>query len=240
MIKKIQEETGATVEIDDDGTATISCEDSTAALAARQMIEQLTAEVEVGRTYEGRVVSIKDFGAFVEVLPGQEGLCHVSELDVDHVREVSDVVSLGDVIPVKVILRDEQGRLKLSRRAALEGDGDDVRGDDEEPVEELAEEAGYGDDERPRRPRGADRPRGDSPPRDRGRGDRDRDRDRGDRGRGDRDRGDRGRGDRDRDGRSRGGRDDRPGGRSRSSRSSSRDGDRGGRSERRPRSRSRD
>ena len=139
-IKRIQEETGATIEIDDDGAVIISCLDAAAAQVAKGMIDQLPAEVEVGRIYQGRVVSIKDFGAFVEVLPGQEGLCHVSELDLDHVGEVGDVVSLGDVIPVKVLLRDEQGRLKLSRRAALQEQGavaggsqadEDLDGDDE-------------------------------------------------------------------------------------------------------------
>ena len=169
MIKKIQEETGAKVEIDDDGIAVVSSESSEAALAAKGMIEQLTAEVEVGRIYDGRVVSIKDFGCFVEVLPGQEGLCHVSELDSEHVREVSDVVSLGDMIPVKVILRDEQGRLKLSRRVAMEelsggGPRGSVSGDADDG-------AGESQDERPSRPpRGRDRD--DRPSRGRDRDDR--------------------------------------------------------------------
>ncbi len=118
-IKKIQETTGAKVEIEDSGKVIISAVEVNAAMAAKAMIEQVTAEVEVGRIYEGRVVSLKDFGCFVEVLPGQEGLCHISELDFARVNEVSDVVKMGDVIPVKVILRDEQGRLKLSRRAAI-------------------------------------------------------------------------------------------------------------------------
>ncbi len=118
-IKKIQETTGATVEIEDTGKVIISAVQAASAMAAKAMIEQVTAEVEVGRIYEGRVVSIKDFGCFVEVLPGQEGLCHISELDENRVNMVGDVVSLGDIIPVKIVLRDEQGRLKLSRRAAL-------------------------------------------------------------------------------------------------------------------------
>lgn len=147
MIKRIQEDTGATIEIEDDGTVIISSLDAAAAHAAKGMIDQLTAEVEVGRTYQGRVVSIKDFGAFVEVLPGQEGLCHVSELDESHVSEVSDVVSIGDLIPVKVLLRDEQGRLKLSRRAALaESGGGSAVGLDEEDDGEGAVFGGGEDD----------------------------------------------------------------------------------------------
>ncbi len=120
MINKIQSETGAIVEIEDDGTVCISSTDADAANAARQMVEALTAEVEIGKIYQAKVVSLKDFGCFVEVLPGQEGLCHVSELAEEHVRSVGDVVSVGDIIPVKVVLRDEQGRLKLSRRMALQ------------------------------------------------------------------------------------------------------------------------
>jgi polyribonucleotide nucleotidyltransferase len=161
-IKKIQETTGAKVEIEDTGKVIISAVEVNAAMAAKAMIEQVTAEVEVGRIYEGRVVSIKDFGCFVEVLPGQEGLCHISELDFDRVHEVTDVVKMGDVIPVKVILRDEQGRLKLSRRAALmergggappEAQGGDGERFEDAPSEERFEE-GQGDapanDEAPR------------------------------------------------------------------------------------------
>jgi polyribonucleotide nucleotidyltransferase len=185
-IKRIQEDTGATIEIEDDGTVIISCLDAAAAHAAKGMIDQLTAEVEVGRIYQGRVVSIKDFGAFVEVLPGQEGLCHVSELDVDHVREVGDVVSVGDIIPVKILLRDEQGRLKLSRRAALQelngnaGGAEMEDADAEEEGEDLVQydDQGFESPRRSRtpasdrgpRPERSSRPQRSGPPADRGRG----------------------------------------------------------------------
>jgi polyribonucleotide nucleotidyltransferase len=83
------------------------------------MIEAIAEEVKVGRIYTGRVTSVKDFGAFVEVVPGQDGLCHISELSEDYVQKVTDVCKMGDILKVKVLLIDEQGRIKLSRKAAL-------------------------------------------------------------------------------------------------------------------------
>ena len=83
------------------------------------MIEAVTAEVKVGKIYTGRVASIKEFGAFIELSPGQDGLCHISELDTDYVRSVSEVLKLGDTVRVKVIAVDDQGRIKLSRKAAM-------------------------------------------------------------------------------------------------------------------------
>ena len=118
-INRIQDETGATIDIEDDGTVYIACVDAAGAEAARAAIEALTAEVEVGKIYTGKVVSIKDFGAFIEILPGQDGLCHVSELDEKYVKNVTDVVKVGDTVTVKVIAIDDQGRVKLSRKAAL-------------------------------------------------------------------------------------------------------------------------
>ena len=118
-IKGIEADTGARVEVEDDGTVTVSCVDAGAAEKARDIIESLTAEVTVGRIYEGKVVSVKDFGAFVEIMPGQDGMCHVSELSDKYVKNVTDVVKLGDVVRVKVIAVDDQGRVKLSRKAAL-------------------------------------------------------------------------------------------------------------------------
>jgi polyribonucleotide nucleotidyltransferase len=82
--------------------------------------------VKVGQTYTGKVSSIKDFGAFIEVIPGQDGLCHISELDDGYVEKVGDVVKLGEEVRVKVILIDEQGRVKLSRRAAMAEDAEAV------------------------------------------------------------------------------------------------------------------
>jgi polyribonucleotide nucleotidyltransferase len=79
----------------------------------------MTASIQVGRVYEGRVTSVKDFGAFVELVPGKDGLCHISELSDDYVSSVADVCRVGDVIRVKVIAVDDQDRVKLSRRAAM-------------------------------------------------------------------------------------------------------------------------
>ncbi|MFT7619364.1 MAG: polyribonucleotide nucleotidyltransferase [Planctomycetota bacterium] len=119
MIKRIQEETGAKVEIEDDGSVHISGLEAMGAEEAQRQIQMLIAEVEIGAIYNARVVSVKDFGCFVEILPGQEGLVHVSELSDEFVSNVGDVVKVGDKIDVKVIARDEQDRIKLSRKAVL-------------------------------------------------------------------------------------------------------------------------
>jgi len=118
-IRKIEAETGAKVDIEDDGTIIIACIDLANTQKAQQMIEAVTEEVQVGKIYDGRVSSVKDFGAFIEIFPGQDGLCHISELDTDYVKAVSDVCKIGDTLKVKVILIDEQGRVKLSRKAVL-------------------------------------------------------------------------------------------------------------------------
>jgi len=126
-IRGIQERTGATVDVDDDGTVTIASTDGKAGDAARAEVEALGAEIKVGTIYEGTVVSTKDFGAFIELVPGTDGMCHISELDNGFVKSVSDVVSVGDTVKVKVINVDDTGRIKLSRKALLEpqdGDGD--------------------------------------------------------------------------------------------------------------------
>lgn len=119
MINKIQEDTGATIDIEEDGTIFIACVDSKGAEAARNAIEGLTQEVQIGRVYTGKVVSIRDFGAFVEIMPGQDGLVHVSEFDEKFVKNINDVCKVGDIITVKVIAIDDQGRVKLSRKAAM-------------------------------------------------------------------------------------------------------------------------
>jgi polyribonucleotide nucleotidyltransferase len=133
MIRGIQERTGATIEVDDDGTVTIASTDGKAGDAAKAEVEALGAEIKVGTVYEGTVVSTKDFGAFIELVPGTDGMCHISELDNGFVKSVSDVVSIGDRIKVKVINVDDTGRIKLSRKALLdpsdgEGDGGSHRG----------------------------------------------------------------------------------------------------------------
>ncbi len=116
-IRGIQESTGATINIDDDGTVTIATSDNSAAEAARKKIEQITADVEEGTIYEGRVVRLMDFGAFVNILPGKDGLVHISQISNERVNEVSDVLSEGDVVKVKVLEVDRQGRVRLSMKA---------------------------------------------------------------------------------------------------------------------------
>jgi polyribonucleotide nucleotidyltransferase len=118
-IRAIQESTGAMLEVEDDGTVTIASADGESAKAALAKVEALTASVQVGRIYHGRVTSVKDFGAFVEIIPGKDGLCHISELADDYVNSVADVCSVGDEMDVKVIAIDEQDRVKLSRKQAL-------------------------------------------------------------------------------------------------------------------------
>ena len=119
MIRSIQEETGASLDVEDDGTVTIASQNAESARAAMQKVEMLTASVEIGRIYDGKVTSVKDFGAFVEILPGRDGLCHISELSDEYVSSVGDVCKVGDPMKVKVISVDEQDRVKLSHRAAL-------------------------------------------------------------------------------------------------------------------------
>jgi len=119
MIRSIQESTGAVIEVDDDGSIIIASDNMESAKAALAKVEALTASVQVGKIYEGRVSSVKDFGAFIEILPGRDGLCHVSELADDFVKNVSDVCKVGDFLHVKVIAIDEQDRIKLSRKVAL-------------------------------------------------------------------------------------------------------------------------
>ncbi len=125
-IKGIEASTGASINIEDDGTVVVSCVDADGAERAKAAIEAIAEDVKVGRIYQGKVISIKDFGAFIELAPGQDGLCHISELDDVYVKNVTDVVKMGEIVKVKVIAVDDQGRVKLSRKAAMrdESDGD--------------------------------------------------------------------------------------------------------------------
>jgi polyribonucleotide nucleotidyltransferase len=132
-IKGIQETTGAKIDVDDDGTVYISHMEGARAEAARQKVEALTEEVRVGKVYEGRVTSIKDFGAFIEILPGRDGLCHISELDDKYVDKVENVCKVGDVLQVKVIAIDDQDRVKLSRKALLREQNRPPQGGGEAP-----------------------------------------------------------------------------------------------------------
>ena len=119
-IRGIQEETGAKIDIEDDGTVMISSPGGEGGERARQMIEALVEEPEVGRIYEGVVKTTTSFGAFVEILPGTEGLCHISELQDQRTENTEDVLKVGDVTQVKLLSIDEKGRLRLSRKAALQ------------------------------------------------------------------------------------------------------------------------
>ena len=121
-IKGIQESTGAKIDIADDGTVQIAHSSAAGAEAAKAKVEALTEEVSVGKVYEGRVTSVKDFGAFIEILPGRDGLCHISELDDKYVDKVDSVCKVGDKMQVKVIAIDDQDRIKLSRKILLRGD----------------------------------------------------------------------------------------------------------------------
>jgi polyribonucleotide nucleotidyltransferase len=175
-IKGIQEATGAKIDIEDDGTVYVSHSEAAGAEAAKLRVEALTEEVKVGKVYEGKVTSVKDFGAFIEILPGRDGLCHISELDDKYVGSVNDVCKVGDTLRVKVIAIDEHDRVKLSRKVLLR---------------EAAGQTGAGPTTQPPRPGGEGRPPrrdGDGGGRREPRGERS---ERGE-GRGDRDRGERG------------------------------------------------
>jgi polyribonucleotide nucleotidyltransferase len=119
-IRALTEETGASVDIDDSGVVKIASVDQAAGEECRRRIEQLTADVEVGSVYEGKVVKLMDFGAFVTILPGKDGLVHISQISEERVEKVSDKLSEGDTIKVKVLEVDKQGRIRLSMKAVGE------------------------------------------------------------------------------------------------------------------------
>jgi polyribonucleotide nucleotidyltransferase len=121
MIRSIQEETGAKIDIGEDGSVFIASSDGESARKARELVESLTETPVLGRIYTGKVVRITDFGAFVEILPNVDGMVHISQLDTERVQRVEDVVSMGDEITVMVTGIDQQGKIRLSRQAVLEG-----------------------------------------------------------------------------------------------------------------------
>jgi polyribonucleotide nucleotidyltransferase len=125
-IRAITEETGTTIDIQEDGAITIAATTGDAARAAMKRIEELTAEVEVGKIYEGTVLRLLEFGAIVSVLPGKDGLLHISQIANERVNQVSDYVKEGQIIRVKVIEADEKGRLRLSMKAAAEVSAEDA------------------------------------------------------------------------------------------------------------------
>ncbi len=121
IIRSIQEETGVKIDIEEDGTVYIASSDGPAAEKAREMVEEITEVPVIGRIYTGRVVRTTDFGAFVEILPNQDGLVHISQLDSERVNKVEDIVSVGDEITVMITNIDDTGKIRLSRQAVLEG-----------------------------------------------------------------------------------------------------------------------
>ncbi|MEL7537557.1 MAG: polyribonucleotide nucleotidyltransferase [Pseudomonadota bacterium] len=116
VIRSITEETGATIDIENDGTVRVASVDGASGKEARKRIDLITAEVEVGRIYEGRVARLMDFGAFVTILPGKDGLVHISQISNERVEKVSDKLSEGDIVKVKVLEVDRQGRVRLSMK----------------------------------------------------------------------------------------------------------------------------
>jgi polyribonucleotide nucleotidyltransferase len=116
VIRAITEETGTSIDIENDGTVKIASVDGASGREAQRRIELITAEVEVGQIYEGRVARLMDFGAFVTILPGKDGLVHISQISNERVERVSDKLKEGDVVRVKVLEVDRQGRVRLSMR----------------------------------------------------------------------------------------------------------------------------
>jgi polyribonucleotide nucleotidyltransferase len=151
-IRAIQEETGATIDVEDDGTVVVAAMNAENAKAAMSRVEACTATAQIGKIYDGIVSSVRDFGAFVEILPGRDGLVHISELSNGYVSSVDDVCQVGDPMKVIVIDIDEQDRVKLSRRRALE-----ELGIEDEFAQNTEGEEGEERAERPERPERGDR-----------------------------------------------------------------------------------
>jgi polyribonucleotide nucleotidyltransferase len=116
-IRALTEETGTTIDIGDDGTVKIFSSDKADGQEAKRRVEEIVSDVEVGKIYEGRISRLMDFGAFVTILPGKDGLLHISQISDERVNNVSDKLSEGDVIRVKVLEVDKQGRVRLSMKA---------------------------------------------------------------------------------------------------------------------------
>jgi polyribonucleotide nucleotidyltransferase len=123
VIQAITKDTGTQIDIQDDGTIVIASINALAAQAAKARIEQITSDVEPGRIYEGKVAKLMDFGAFVTIAPGKDGLVHVSQISNERVEKVSDKLKEGDIVKVKVLEVDKQGRIRLSMKAVTEGEG---------------------------------------------------------------------------------------------------------------------
>jgi len=160
VIRKIVEETGAKIEIEDDGRVLIASTDPKASEAAIARVKAIVEEPEIGKIYQGRVRKIMNFGAFCEILPGTDGLVHISEIAEGYVKSVEDHLKLGDVVPVKVISVDEQGKVNLSIIQAKDGEGPPIIRERRPSGEREEEHRGHDRDRgRPDRPRGRDRHR---------------------------------------------------------------------------------
>jgi polyribonucleotide nucleotidyltransferase len=154
MIREICETTGTKIDISDDGTVKIASTDATASQQAVDWIRGLTSVPEIGVIYTGKVVRVVDFGAFINFLGSQDGLCHISELKNERVAKVTDVVKEGDVVKVKVLSIDDRGKVKLSMRAV-----DQETGEELEVAPRPPRPVGEGQDDRPGRDRGPRRHR---------------------------------------------------------------------------------
>jgi polyribonucleotide nucleotidyltransferase len=119
-IRALTDETGCQINIEEDGTITIAATDATKAEEAKRRITEITAEVEIGKVYEGPITKILDFGALVNLLPGKDGLLHISQIAHERVEKVTDYLSEGQIVKVKVLETDEKGRIKLSMKALLD------------------------------------------------------------------------------------------------------------------------
>jgi len=166
-IKKLVEESGCEINIEDDGTVNIYSVSEEGMKIARDAITGMTAEAEIGKIYRGKVVTIKEFGAFVEFLPGKDGLVHISELANFRVKQTEDIVKMGDEIWVKCLGVDEKGRVRLSRRAAMAERDQQMGGGTGEPGAggesgEPGSAGGAGPAPREYQDRGGDRERSDS------------------------------------------------------------------------------
>ena len=161
-IRGIQETTGCVIEVDDDGTVLVAGNDKDSAAEAMKQVEACTATVQIGKIYDGIVSSIKDFGAFVEILPGRDGLCHISELSSGYISSIDKVVRVGDAMKVLVIDVDEHDRVKLSRRQALEelGEEDEIAAMVSDQEDDRGGDRDGDDGDRPRRRGGSGRRRG--------------------------------------------------------------------------------
>ncbi|MEO7546940.1 MAG: polyribonucleotide nucleotidyltransferase, partial [Ramlibacter sp.] len=166
VIRALTEETGCQINIEEDGTITIAATDAQKAEVAKQRIAQITAEVEIGKVYEGPITKILDFGALVNLLPGKDGLLHISQIAHERVEKVTDYLSEGQIIKVKVMETDEKGRVKLSMKALLDRpampEGEQQQRRDDRPRRDDYRR----DERRDDRPRDPQQPRGDQQPRD--------------------------------------------------------------------------